>query len=185
MTGASAARTRMRGKISTKEKAARRRPSVTGHWSRSQLFQLLEQLLALRDGPRLVDLHVPDVPLAIEHVGRALVHAALLVEDAVGLAHRAVRPVVGEQGKGHAAELLGPALQARRGVGADLQDLAVELLEVLVVRTEPVDLVRSPAGEGEWHERHHHRAPAEAREGNLLVRVMRGEGKIRRRAAYF
>src|SRR5690349_1388131 len=76
-----------------------------------QLAELLEQLLAFRDRPRLVDLHVADGALAIEHVGGALVHAALLVEDAVGLADRAVRPEVGQQGEGHAAQLLSPALQ--------------------------------------------------------------------------
>src|SRR5688572_18592136 len=62
-----------------------RQSSVVSHHA-LQLLELLEQLLALRYRARLVDLHVADDALVVEHVGGALVHAALLVEDAVGLA---------------------------------------------------------------------------------------------------
>jgi hypothetical protein len=64
-----------------------------------------------------------------------------------------MRPVVGKQGKGHAAELLGPYFEAGNGICADLQDLDVQLLEFFVVRTEPVDLILSPAGEGKGQKR--------------------------------
>ena len=109
-----------------------------------QLAQLLEQLLAFRDRPRLVHLRVAHDALRVEHVSGAPVHAPFLVEDAVGLAYRAVRPVVGKQGEGNAAQLFRPTLEAGGGVGADVQNLVVQLLEFVVVRTEPVDLVRSP-----------------------------------------
>ena len=93
-------------------------------------------------------------------------------------------PIVGEQWEGNAAQFLGPRLQAGRGIGADVEDLAVQLLEFIVVRTEPVDLVRSPAGESERHERDYDRPALEAGEDDLLVCVRR-EREVGRRAAYF
>jgi hypothetical protein len=144
---------------------------------------LLQQLLALGYGPRLVNLRVADDSLGVEHVSRALIHATLLVEDAVGLADHAVRPVIREQREGNTAQLFGPGLEAGSGVGADIQDLDVQLLEFFVVRTEPVDLVRSPAGKRKRHERDHDRPAAKTRERDLLVGVVRCERKIRRRGA--
>jgi hypothetical protein len=63
-----------------------------------------------------------------------------------------VRPVIGEEGKRNAAQLLRPGLEARNGIGADLEDLDVQLLEFFEVRTEPGDLVLSPARECEGEE---------------------------------
>ena len=148
----------------------------------SELLELFQQLFALGYGPGLVNLRVSDIPLRVQDERGALVHAPFLVEHAIGFAGRAVRPVVREQRERNAAQFLGPPLEAGRGVGADIQDLAVQLLEFFVVRTEPVDLVRSPAGEGEGHERNHDRPSAETGERNLLVGV-RGEREIRRHAA--
>lgn len=136
---------------------------------------MLQQLGALGYLSRLVDLRVAHDPFGIEHVRGALVAAALLVEDAVGLADRAVGPVIRQQWKWNAAQLFGPALQARDRIGTDLEDFAVELLEFFVVRTEPVDLIRSPRGKGKRHERNHGRPTLEARERDLLIGVVRRE----------
>ena len=134
---------------------------------------MLQQFLALGYGPLRVDLGVANDALAVEDVGRALVHAALVVEDAVGLADRAVRPEVRQQGEGHAAQFFGPTLETGRGVDTELQNLAVQLLEFFVVRTEPVDLVRSPTGKRERHERDHDRPPAQAGERDFLISMRR------------
>ena len=117
-----------------------------------ELAEFGEEVLALGDGARLVHLRPADLPLGIDEERRALVHAALFVEHAVGFADRAVRPVVRQQGKGNAAEVLGPGLEARDGICADLQDLDVQLLEFFEVRTEPADLILSAAGECEGQE---------------------------------
>jgi hypothetical protein len=92
-----------------------------------------------------------------------------------------MRPVVGEEREGNAAQLIGPRLQARDRIGADLQNLDVQLLEFLVVRTEPTDLVLSPAGEGERQKRNDGGTPAKALKRDFLVGVVRGEREIRRR----
>ena len=97
------------------------------------------------------------------------IHAALVIEDAEGLADGPMRPIVGQQGERQTAELLRPGLEARHGVGADLKDFHVLLLELFVVLTEPEDLILSPAGESEWHERDHGLATLEAVQGELLV----------------
>jgi hypothetical protein len=120
--------------------------------------------------------------LSIEQERRALVDAALVVEDAVGLADRAVRPVVGEQRKRQPAQLLRPDFQARNRIRADLQDFDVELLEFVVVRTEPVDLILSPTSEGERKESDDRAPSAIARQREFLV-GMRREREVRRRAA--
>ena len=145
----------------------------------SEFLELFQQLFALGYGPGLVNLRVPNVPLRVQHKRGALVHAPFFVEHAIGFAGRAVRPVVREQREGNAAQFLGPRLEAGRRVGADIQDLAVQLLEFFVVRTEPVDLVRSPAGKRERHERDHDRPALEACKRYLLVGV-RGKREIGR-----
>jgi len=132
---------------------------------------LLEQFVAFRDRTLRIHFGVTDYSLGVEHVGGALVHAALVVENAVSLADRAMRPEIRQQGEGNAAEFFGPALEAGRRVGTELQNFAVQLLEFFVVRTEPVDLVRSAAGERERQKRDHDRPAAEARERNLLIGV--------------
>ena len=73
-----------------------------------------------------------------------------------------------------------PGLEAGQRIGAELQDFTVQLLEFFVVRTEPVDLVRSATGESERHERDHHRPPPETGKGYFLVRIVSGQGKFRR-----
>src|SRR6185436_161316 len=112
----------------------------------------LEQVLALGYRARRIHLSMADDALRIDEERRARVHAAFFVEDAVGFADRAVRPVIGEQWERHPAELFDPGLQAGDGVRADLQDFHVERLELCVVLTEPADLILSPAGERERQE---------------------------------
>jgi hypothetical protein len=68
-------------------------------------------------------------------------------------------------------------------IGADLQDLDVQLLEFFVVRTEPGDLILSPTGESHGQKADNGRTPAETRERDLLVGVVRGEREVRRRGA--
>ena len=113
---------------------------------------MLQQLLAFGNRPRLIDFRVPDDTLAVEHKGRPLVHTALVVEHTVSFADRAMGPVIGQQGEGYAAQLFSPYFQARNGVSTDLQNLDVQLLEFFVVRTEPGDLILSPAGKRERKE---------------------------------
>ena len=112
-------------------------------------LEALQQILALGDGARRIHLRIPDDALRIDEERRARIHAAFFIEDTVGFADRAVRPVVGEQRERQAAQLFDPDLQARYGVGADLQDFNVERLELCVVLTEPADLILSPAGKCE------------------------------------
>jgi hypothetical protein len=92
-------------------------------------------------------------------------------------------PVIGQQWEWDAAKLLSPRFQAGNRVGADLQNFDVQLLEFFVVRTEPADLVLSPAGESHGQKADDHRAAAKAGERDLLVGVVRGEREIRRRSA--
>ena len=150
-----------------------------GILERSDFAQLLQQLFAFGYRAGLVEFRVPDHPLGVEHEGRTLVHAAFLIEDAEGLANRPMRPVIRKQGERNATQLFGPGLEAGRGVGADIQDLDVQLLEFFVVRTEPVDLVRSPAGEGKRHERDHDWPALETGERDFLI-VVRSQREIRR-----
>lgn len=96
-----------------------------------------------------------------------------------------MRPIIREQGEGNAAQMIRPALQARYRIGADLQDFDIQLLEFFVVRTEPVNLVRSPAGEGKRHECDHDGPAPEAGQRDLLIGIMRGKRKVRRRSAFF
>ncbi len=124
-------------------------------------------------------MRVADDSLRIDEKNRARVDTAFFIEYAVSLADRAVRPVIGEQRKRHAAELFRPRLQAGNSVRAELQDFNTELLEFFVVLTEPFDLVRSPACKCEWHERHHRALAAETAQRNGLA-VMRCHRKIRR-----
>jgi hypothetical protein len=74
-----------------------------------------------------------------------------------------MRPVIGQQREGYAAELLRPDLQARDRVSTDLQNLDVQLLEFFVVRTEPGDLILSSTGESEGQEADDDGPPLEAR----------------------
>ena len=76
-----------------------------------------------------------------------------------------------------------PALQAGNGVGADLQDFDIQLLEFFVVRTEPGDLILSPTGERKRKEAHDDGPAAETGERNLLITVVRSEREIGRCAA--
>src|SRR3972149_7672666 len=78
-------------------------------------LQPFKQVLALRYRALRVDMRVPNGALRIDEENRARVHAAFFVEDAVSLAGRSMRPVVGEQREGQAAKLLRPGLRARHG----------------------------------------------------------------------
>jgi hypothetical protein len=148
-----------------------------------KLFQLCEELGAFRDGALRVFLRPADLAFTVDDERGALVHAALVIEHAVGLTDRAVRPVVGKQGERNAAELLGPDLQAGNGVGADLEDLDVQLLEFFEVRTEPLDLILSATGESERKKRHDRGTAAEAGERDFLA-VVRREREVRRCGAW-
>ena len=88
-----------------------------------------------------------------------------------------MRPKVGQQREGQAAELFGPGLEGRDGIGAELEDFYVELLELVVVRTEPEDLILSSARESERHEGHDGLAAFEGVECERLVQV-RGKRKV-------
>jgi hypothetical protein len=126
----------------------------------SEPAQFREQVLALRYGSGLVDLGPPHDALSVDEERRALIHAALVVENAVRFADRAVRPVVREKRERNAAQVLGPPFQARNGIGADLQDFDVQFLEFFEVRTEPGDLILSAAGECEGKKRDDRKTPA-------------------------
>jgi hypothetical protein len=78
--------------------------------------------------------------------------------------------------------LLGPYFQAGNGVGADLKDLDVQLLECFEVRTEPLDLILSAAGESERQKRDDGGPSAEAGERDFLA-IVRGEREVGRRGA--
>ena len=84
--------------------------------------------------------------LRIDEKNRARIHATFFVEDPVRRADCPMRPVIGKQRKRKAAQLFRPHLQAGNSVGADLQNLDVERLELFVVLTEPGDLILSTAG---------------------------------------
>ncbi len=92
---------------------------------------------------------MPNDAVLVHQEDRTSAHAAFIIEDAIGLANGAVRPVVGQQGERQAAEVFRPRFKAGDGIGAELEDFDVELLEFFVVLTEPEDLVPSPAGECE------------------------------------
>lgn len=124
-----------------------------------------------------------DDAVLVHEEDRPSAHAAFIVEDAVGLADGAVRPVIGQQWKRQAAEVFRPGLQAGDGVGTELEDFDVELLEFFVVLTEPEDLVPSPAGEREGQEGHDGLAALEAAQRELAVHVGRSReiGRLRSR----
>ena len=150
--------------------------------SRLQSPQLLQQFLAFRYGARRAHYSVPYDAVLIDDECRAPVHAAFFVEDAVSLADRSMGPVIREQRKRHAAKLFRPRFQARDGVRAELQDLDVECFELIVVLTEPFDLIRSSAGKGKRHECHHHPAAPKAAQRERLSR-MGCQRKFRRLSA--
>jgi len=94
-----------------------------------------------------------------------------------------MRPVVRQKWKRYAAQMIRPGLEGRQRISTELQDFAVQLLEFFVVRTEPVDLVRSSPGECKGHERDHDGPPLETGQRDLLFGIMRGQCKVRRGAA--
>ena len=132
-------------------------PATNAGWLGCVLdgFKALQQILALWEGARRIDMRMANDAAGVHQEHRACIHAALLVEYPVSLAHPAVRPVVGEQREGDASQLLRPGLQAGDGIGADLQNFYIQLLELFEVLTEPLDLVLSSTGEGERKKRHH------------------------------
>lgn len=71
-----------------------RLPARTCH-RLSEFAQLGQQFVAGRYRALRIDLGVTHHAFGINHVGRAFVHAALLVENAKGFADRAMRPVIG------------------------------------------------------------------------------------------
>jgi hypothetical protein len=112
----------------------------------SKLAQFRQQFLALRYGAGVVHLGKTDDTLFVKHISRALVETFFFVQHAVGLAHCRVRPIIRQQWKGQAAQLLGPRLETGNGVGTDLQNFDIQLLEFFVVLTEPGYLIFSSTG---------------------------------------
>ena len=131
-------------------------------------FQPFQQIVALGYRALRIDVRVPNDALRIDEENGARVHAAFFVEDAVSFADRPMRPIVGEQREGQAAELLRPGLHARNRIGAQLQDFHIECFELCVVLTEPADLILSPAGKSERQKRDHRAAAAIAGEAECL-----------------
>ena len=135
----------------------------------SEFAQLVEQVLALGDRAGLINLRPANHAFSIDEKCCAFVHAALVVEDAVGLANGTMGPVIREKRKRNAAELFCPRFETGHGVRTDLQDFDVQLLEFFEVRTEPADLVLSAACESERQKRNDGSASAIVRERDLLV----------------
>ena len=134
-------------------------------------LQPIEQVLAFGDRPLRIDMRMADHAGRIDQKHRARVHAAFVVENAVGLADRAVRPVIGQQRKWQTAQLFGPGLEAGNGVGADLQNLDVKRFELLVVLTEPGYLILSSAGKRKRQKGNHRLAAAKARKLERIADV--------------
>ena len=145
-------------------------------------LQPLQQIRALGNGAGRIGLGVPDDALRIDEKRRAHVQAALIIEDAVRLANLAMRPVVRQQRKRDATEFFSPLLETGNGVGAQLQDFNIELLELIVVRTEPTDLIGSSAGECQGKKGHHDAAAAITTERHGLA-GMRCQRKVRCRSS--
>jgi hypothetical protein len=139
---------------------------MTAFQRRLELTKLFEKVFALGDRAGLVDFRPANLSFAVDNERGALVHAALVVEDVVGFTDRAVRPVVGQERERNAAELLSPCFQTGNGVGTDLQNFDVQLLEFFEVRTEPADLILSSTREGERQERNDRWSAAKACERN-------------------
>src|SRR5687768_10550320 len=77
-----------------------------------QSFQLLQQVLAFGYGARRATYGVTDHAILVDNECRTPVHAAFFVEYSIGLADRAVGPVVGEQGKRQTTQLFRPHFEA-------------------------------------------------------------------------
>ena len=132
-------------------------------------LQPLQQIRALGNRSGSIGLGVPDDALRIDQKRRAHVQAALVIEYAVGLANLAMRPVVRQKRKRNATEFLAPFLETGNGVGAQLQDFDIELLELIVVRTEPTDLIGSSARKSQRKKGHHDAAAAITAKGYVLA----------------
>lgn len=131
--------------------------------------QHFQQFRTLRDGSRGVSLRVSDDAVPIQDEGGSSVDAAFFVEYPVGLADRAMRPVVGQKREGQIAQLLVPDFQTGQRVGADLQDFNIQLLERFVVRTEPGYLVLSSTRERKGQERYDRGTATEIGQREFLV----------------
>src|SRR3954451_1032689 len=102
--------------------------------------------------------------------------AGHVVEDAVGLGHRSVRPEVG-QDREREALLVGPHLVGEAGVDRDGEDLHVVVLERGQVLLHRAQLPLAHPGEGGGVEEHDDVPLAtERREGHILVvLILQGE----------
>ncbi len=104
-------------------------------------------------------MRVPNHALRVDKKHGTHVNASCVIENTVSLAHCAVGPVIRKQRERQPAQLFRPGLEARSRVSADLQDLDPEGLELIVVRTEPGNLVLSSTGESK-RQKSDHRAPS-------------------------
>ena len=93
-----------------------------------------------------VQLAPADDAVPVDEKHRALAHAAVLAPHTELPRHRAFRMEIGKQGKGEAAELLGPSPMRIHTVHTDAQYLSVRRLEARMVALEGVDLRLSAAG---------------------------------------
>ena len=148
-----------------------------------KLLELLQQFLTFWDRARLVGLRPADHTPLVDYKSRAHVQAALVAENPVCLADGAMGPVIGKEGEWNPSQLFGPRFQARNGIGADLQNLYVQLLEFIVVRTEPADLILSSTGESHRQKADDRRPAPEARERDLLVGIVSGKREVGRRSS--
>src|ERR1051325_4969071 len=82
-------------------------PSPGGRGDLNTL-QTFKQVRALGYRSLRIDVRISNHTLRIDEKCRARVHAAFVVENAIRFADRAVRPVIREQRKRNAAELLRP-----------------------------------------------------------------------------
>lgn len=123
-------------------------------------------------------IHVADDPLFVDDEDGAL-GIALRAQYAVLLRHGAVRPEIGEQRVGDAAEVFGPGREAGHGINADTQNLGVQSRETGHFGFVKRDLLRSYGGEGEREEGYDHIPAAVAAERDVRSQL-RGQGEIRR-----
>ena len=151
---------------------------------RSQLLDLMQQLARSR---YRVGIHVrpADHAFAIDDKHRPLRTTALIVEHIERLRNLTVGPKIRSNRKRHltlfAAIVItharNPRLLNRQSVAADLDDLGVQSLELIVICAEPAHLVQSATGEAGRMKADNNRLASKI--GKLNFAQMRLNGEIR------
>ena len=93
-----------------------------------------------------VQLAPADDAVPVDEKHRALAHAAVLAPHTELPRHRAFRMEIGKQGKGEAAELLGPSPMRIHTVHSEARELIDRRVEPRMVGREGLDLRLSAAG---------------------------------------